>query len=362
VDRAPIRVLVVDDSAIVRKVLAGIVSAEPDMQVVGSAPDPYVARDKILALKPDVLTLDIEMPRMDGLTFLDRIMRFHPMPVIVISSLSAPSARIGIEALHRGAVDVLAKPGGPYSVEDLRADLPARIRAAARARLRTADKTPEAKPSSTHASRSSVIAIGASTGGTQAIETVLQRLPRDMPPIVIAQHIPPNFSAAFAARLDKVCAITVREAGESETLTPGLVLVAPGGKHLVVERAGTDTAGRPRWRTRLDQGPKVHYQRPSVDVLFHSLRMAAGGEAVAALLTGMGEDGADGLHALRGAGAFTVAQDEASCVVFGMPKAAIERDAACRVAPLTSIASLLYERTRVAQRTDASSRALSENG
>jgi two-component system chemotaxis response regulator CheB len=355
-------VLVVDDSAIVRKVLTGIVSAEKDMEVVGSAPDPYVARDKILSLKPDVMTLDIEMPRMDGLTFLDRIMRFHPMPVIVISSLSVPSARIGIEALHRGAVDVLAKPGGPYSVEDLRSDLPGRIRAAARARIRPQESEPEAKPQTGRESRASVVAIGASTGGTQAIETVLRRLPRDMPPIVIAQHIPPNFSAAFAARLDKICALTVREAGETEILEPGLVLVAPGGKHLVVERAGKDAAGRPRWRARLDQGPKVHYQRPSADVLFHSVREAAGGDAVAALLTGMGEDGAEGLLALRSAGAFTVAQDEASSVVFGMPKAAIERKAACRIAPLGSIASLLYERTRVSQRTAASPRALSENG
>ncbi|HEY3442114.1 MAG TPA: chemotaxis response regulator protein-glutamate methylesterase [Paludibaculum sp.] len=347
---AKIRVLVVDDSAIVRKVIGDILSGEADIEVVGTAPDPYVARDKILALHPDVLTLDIEMPRMDGLTFLDRIMRFHPLPVIVISSLAQSSTRAALEAMTRGAVDVLAKPGGPYSVGDLKLDLPHRIRAAARARLRqlnaaAAPKAPvavSAAPAVASAGiPSRLIAIGASTGGTQAIEQILTPLPRNLPPIVVTQHIPAGFSTAFAERLNRVCALDVQEARGGEVLRSGLALIAPGNFHLMVER---NPGGG--WRTRLDEGPKVCYQRPSVDVMFQSICTAAASSALAVLLTGMGSDGAEGMAALRKAGAATIAQDEATCVVFGMPREAIRLGAAQHILPLQEIAHSLVRQPR----------------
>jgi len=347
---AKIRVLVVDDSAIVRKVISDILSGEPDIEVAGTAPDPYVARDKILALHPDVLTLDIEMPRMDGLTFLDRIMRFHPLPVIVISSLTQSSTRAALEAMTRGAVDVLAKPGGPYSVGDLKLDLPHRIRAAARARLRqpaataapVAVSAPVAAPAAANASiPSRLIAIGASTGGTQAIEQILMPLPRNMPPIVVTQHIPAGFSTAFAERLNRVCALEVQEARGGEILRTGLALIAPGNFHLVVER---NPGGG--WRTRLDEGPKVCYQRPSVDVMFQSVCSTAASSTLAVLLTGMGSDGAEGMAALRKAGAATIAQDEATCVVFGMPREAIRLGAAQHILPLPEIAQSLIRPPR----------------
>jgi two-component system chemotaxis response regulator CheB len=340
-----VRVLVVDDSAIVRKVLSEIISAQPDLEVAGTAPDPYVARDKILALNPDVLTLDIEMPRMDGLTFLDHLMRHHPLPVVVLSSLTQSSTRAALEALNRGAVDVLAKPGGPYSVGDLREDLPQRLRAAARARLRRPHALPQPQPKpasiapaplSAPAATSRLIAIGASTGGTQAIEKVLCSLPAAMPPIVITQHIPAGFSAAFAQRLDQICAIRVHEAKGGEVLQPGHAYIAPGNWHLLVDRTASGA-----WLTRLDNGPKVCYQRPSVDVMFRSVAQAAAGRATAILLTGMGSDGAEGLLELRRAGAQTIAQDEDSCVVFGMPREAIRLGAAQRVLPLSAIAPAL---------------------
>lgn len=343
-----IRTLIVDDSAIVRRVLTDILDAQSDIEVVGTAPDPYIARDRILTLKPDVITLDIEMPRMDGLTFLEKIMKFHPLPVIVISSLAQSSTKAAMEALTRGAVDVLAKPGGPYSVGDLKEDLPRRVRAAAAARnIRRGGEAAEMAPAPTPAPAledrppAGLIAIGASTGGTQAIEQVIRALPAGMPPVVITQHIPPVFSAAFAERLNRSTPLTVWEAKGGERLEPGNVVVAPGGHHLVVER---DRDGG--WRTRVDDGPKVCYQRPSVDVLFHSVARAAGARATGVILTGMGSDGAEGLGAMRAAGAWTVAQDEASCVVFGMPREAIERGAAERVLPLAQIGPALAHHAR----------------
>jgi two-component system, chemotaxis family, protein-glutamate methylesterase/glutaminase len=328
-----IRVLIVDDSAIVRKLLAEALAGEPDIEIAGTAPDPYVARDKILSLRPDVLTLDIEMPRMDGVTFLRKLMRFHPMPVIVISSLAQPSCRIAVEALELGAVEVLAKPGGPYSIGELRHALGAKVRAAAAARLRprVQPSTPPPAGTPTALPPDTVIAIGASTGGTEAIAAVLSRLPASTPATLIAQHIPPQFSRAFAQRLDKLCGMEVREAVDGEPVRPGVVLVAPGDYHLLLRRSATG------YYASVKGGPRVCYQRPSVDVLFQSVAESAGGRAIGALLTGMGNDGAQGLLRMRRAGARTIAQDEATCVVFGMPREAIALGAAASVLPLDRI-------------------------
>jgi two-component system chemotaxis response regulator CheB len=361
---AKIRVLIVDDSAIVRKVLSDVLSNQPDMEVVGTAPDPYIARDKIVSLRPDVLTLDIEMPRMDGLTFLGRLMALHPMPVVVISSLTQSSTRSAFEAASRGAVDVMAKPGGPYSVGDLKEELPRRVRAAAAARVRRAGMPPPnasaigpdggprtcthsmrcggvdeqqagaAPPAVAAWKRDRFVAIGASTGGTQAIEQILRQLPADFPPVVATQHIPFGFSAAFSERLNGLCAMRVSEAKDGDILRAGQVYIAPGGRHMQV--IGSAITG---YAVRLHDGPKLHYQRPAVDELFFSAAKLAGGPAVGILLTGMGTDGAEGLLALRKAGCHTIAQDEESCVVFGMPRAAIELGAAIEVRPLQAIAA-----------------------
>jgi two-component system chemotaxis response regulator CheB len=360
-----IRVLIVDDSAIVRKVLSDVLSNQPDIDVVGTAPDPYVARDKIVSLRPDVLTLDIEMPRMDGLTFLDRLMAFHPMPVVVISSLTQSSTRSALEAVNRGAVDVMAKPGGPYSVGDLRDELPRRVRAASVARVRPGrsalppagvtssggmmqvgtrsaqNAVPERKPvisavPSTGGiwTRDRFVAIGASTGGTQAIEQILRQFPADFPPVVATQHIPAGFSAAFAERLNGFCSMRVDEAKDGDILRSGHAYIAPGSRHMQVIK--TVSGG---YAVRLHDGPKIHHQRPAVDELFFSAARLAQGAALGILLTGMGKDGAAGLLALKNAGCHTIVQDEATCVVFGMPREAIELGAAVEVRPLQAIAA-----------------------
>ena len=349
-----IKVLVVDDSAIVRKLLSEAISAQPDMEVIGTAPDPYIARDKILAMEPDVITLDIEMPRMDGITFLKKLMQHHPIPTIIISSLGQASCAATIEALRCGAVDVLAKPAGPYSVGDLRLSLATKIRAAAGARLRpavaldaatsTAAKTPSPRAPDLPVSAqrlvfnpATVIALGASTGGISAIQDVLPHLPADMPGMVVTQHIPPGFSGAFAARMHKLCAMEVREAAQGDVLRKGTVLIAPGDYHLVLR------SGPAGYTVDLQQGPLVCYQRPSVDVMFASVAKAAGKHAIGVLLTGMGTDGAKGMLALKQAGAPTIAQDEASCVVYGMPREAARLGAVSTVASLADIPRVLIE-------------------
>jgi two-component system, chemotaxis family, protein-glutamate methylesterase/glutaminase len=338
-DARKTRVLVIDDSAIVRKILSETLASEADIEVVGTAPDPIVALEKIKRLKPDVLTLDVEMPRMDGLTFLKQIMQTQPMPVILISSLAQSSADIALEALRYGAVDVLAKPSGPYSVGELRTTLSSRIRAAARAKLRK--NVPEVrppvleKPIQTSVDTSRLIAIGASTGGTEAIAAVLSHLPAEVPPILITQHIPPIFSRSFAQRLDKLCRMEVREAVDGDLPRAGLALVAPGGLHMVLERvAGV-------YRIKIKDGPLVCYQRPSVDVLFTSVAIAAGSKAVGAMLTGMGSDGAQGMKRMKDKGCFNIAQDEATCVVFGMPREAIRAGAVDQTLPLDRISQAL---------------------
>lgn len=345
-----IRVLIVDDSAIVRKILSEALSAAPDIEVAGTAPDPIIAAEKIRALNPDVLTLDIEMPRMDGLTFLKGLMQSKPLPAIIISSLAQPSCRAAVQALELGAVEVLAKPAGPFSIGELRFTLAAKVRAAASARLRRVLSnpvppiSPQAHPVtaaplfqrvSSSISPNMILAIGASTGGTEAIASIVTRLPADCPPVVVAQHIPPLFSHAFAERLNGLSAPEVKEAVDNDAVQPGRVLVAPGDFHMVLRKSGG------RYYVNIKTGPKVCYQRPSVDVLFCSVAETAGDSAVAALLTGMGSDGAQGLLRLRQAGAHTIAQDEATCVVFGMPREAIALGAAIQVLPLSRIAQAM---------------------
>lgn len=387
-----IRVLVVDDSAVVRKLVTEALAADPEIEVVGTAIDPYLARDKIVQLKPDVLTLDIEMPRMDGLTFLKIIMQERPLPVIIMSSLTKTGSHHAIEALRLGAVDVLGKPGGSYSFGDLGPQLIQKIKAAAVAKLRrpVPTRAPFAKPAAAAApapgpspSRTSppvsrpplpaprpasapplrpagptrepfrptlqalgaparhhprrLILLGASTGGTEALREVLTQLPGDLPGIAIVQHIPAHFSRAFADRLNACCAFEVREAVDGDILVPGLALVAPGNFHMMLQWAGD------AYRVRVADGPMVWHQRPAVDILFKSIAEAAGPHAIAGVLTGMGKDGGEGLLRLREKGAITFAQDEESSVVYGMPRVAWELGGAQRQLSLDQMADFLVQ-------------------
>lgn len=337
-----IKVMVVDDSAIVRKILSDTIAMESDMEVVATAPDPYVARDKILALKPDVITLDIEMPRMDGLTFLKKLMKFHPMPVIIISSLTKASCEISLEALASGAVEVMEKPGGPYSIGELREGLAQKLRAAAGARVSApVSKQFVVQPPPPQApalmQNDMVIAIGASTGGTEAIRDVLMQLPANIPGIVITQHIPKQFSTSFARRLDASCPFEVKEAEDGDEVRPGRALVAPGDFHMVLRaRAGG-------YFVQVQDGPKICYQRPAVDVMFASVANTAKSRAVGVLLTGMGADGAQGLLSMRNAGARTIAQNEQTCVVYGMPREAARLNAVEQVLPLQGIPAAIVK-------------------
>lgn len=334
-----IKVLVVDDSAVVRKVLTAELSKSKDIEVVGSAIDPFMARDKIATLKPDVLTLDMEMPRMDGLTFLAKLMKYHPMPVIVVSSVTPKGSDTALRALNLGAVDVVSKPGSAYSVADLSSTLIEKIRVAASARIvrtqehPTADAARPLQAGSVLQTTHQVLAIGASTGGTRAIEAVLTQLPADTPGTVIVQHMPEAFTAAFADRLNGICRMEVREAKTNDAVVTGVALIAPGNQHMVLRRSGA------RYSVVVKTGPPVHHQRPSVDVLFHSVAQQAGRNSLGVILTGMGADGAQGLLAMRNAGAHTIAQDEKSCVVFGMPKEAINCGGAEFTVPLGAIPS-----------------------
>lgn len=318
-----IRVLVVDDSAVVRRMITDALAREPDIEVVGSAPDPFVARDKILELSPDVLTLDIEMPRMDGLSFLKRVMHYQPLPVIIISSLGKAGCAASLEALRLGAVDVLAKPSGPYSIGDLGRILAEKVRTAAQAapRGKNSDAPATSIVRTTAPRRRHLVAIGSSTGGTQAIEVLLSQFGSDCPPMLIAQHIPAGFSRAFADRLNATFPMEVKEAVQGDEVRDGRVLIAPGNFHMILERGGGG------YRVAIKDGPLVCYQRPSVDVLFRSIANIAGADCVAAILTGMGSDGAQGMKRIREAGGWTIAQDEASCVVYGMPREAVRAEA-----------------------------------
>jgi len=403
-----IRVLCVDDSALIRELMAEIINAQPDMQVVASAPDPLVARDLIKRHEPDVLTLDVEMPRMDGLDFLERLMRLRPMPVVMVSSLTERGGEITLRALELGAVDFVSKPrlgirGGMLEYADTIAD---KIRAAARARVRPAGRagaSPSAggvqagsalsnsalpnpdqsslsqsnpypssladrsvsasvsqgtlsqdtvSPSAAAAasrrpllSSEKLIAVGASTGGTEAIRAVLQSLPADAPAILVTQHMPPGFTRSFAERLNGLCRIAVKEAAHGERILPGHAYIAPGDAHLTLSRSGAN------YVVTLDQRPPVNRHRPSVDVLFDSVARVAGRNAVGVILTGMGRDGARGLLQMREAGAHTIAQDEQSCVVYGMPREAVELGAAQSVLPLSRISGHLLHQVQLAGRS-----------
>ncbi len=346
-----IRVFVVDDSAIVRKKLTEDLNKYPDIQVVGSAIDPYVARDKIVRLNPDVITLDVEMPRMDGITFLKKIMRFFPKPVIIISSLTKEGSELALEALEAGAVDVLCKPGGSYSVGDLTMQLARVIRAAAKANMRNKHvydfkqaepkKTPEIqKPfggGQLKHTTDKIIAIGASTGGTEAIKQVLYGLPADCPGIVIVQHMPPKFTTSFAERLNSLVPLEVKEAEDGDRVLMGRVLIAPGNYHMLLKKSGAD------YYVQVKEGPMVHHHRPSVDVLFHSVAQVAAQNSVGVLLTGMGADGAIGIKEMHDNGSYTVAQNEESCVVYGMPREAVRLEAIDRVVHINSVAEAILD-------------------
>jgi two-component system, chemotaxis family, protein-glutamate methylesterase/glutaminase len=364
-----IRVLIVDDSSIVRKLLSDLLAKDPEIEVVGTAIDPYLARDKVIELEPDVMTLDIEMPRMDGLTFLKIMMKHHPMPIIIMSSLTQSGSQHAMEALQAGAAAVLAKPGGSFSVGDVGERLIGVIKEAGRSKLRfpklsatAAAAAAASAPASNSPNRAQavvstnaavpptrlkdnghhfdprqIILLGASTGGTEALRDVLVNLPANMPGICIVQHIPAYFSKAFADRLNSLCALEVREAVDGDRVTPGLALVAPGDYHMLL-RWQTD-----HYRVQLKQGPLVWHQRPAVDVLFKSGTVFAAPYTVAGLLTGMGKDGAEGLLALREKGARTFAQNEESCVVFGMPRAAMELGAAEQMIPLDDFPHVLQD-------------------
>ena len=346
---AKIRVLTVDDSALMRQVLATLLSKDPGIEVIGSAPDPFIAREKIKALNPDVLTLDVEMPKMDGLTFLEKLMRGHPMPVVMVSSLTEAGCQTTLRALELGAVDFITKPKIDLreGMEEVAQDLIAKVKAAAQAKVKGygVGGRGDAKPlvprlmsltsSAMIKTTDTIIAIGSSTGGTEAVKDVLMALPPNTPPILITQHMPERFTKTWADRMNSLCRISVKEAEDGDSVLPGHALVAPGSYHMTLVRSGA------RYTVRINQDPPVNRHRPSVDVMFASVAQYAGANAVGVILTGMGGDGAKEMLAMKQAGAFTIAQDEASCVVFGMPKEAIKLGGVDKILPLSEIPSAI---------------------
>ena len=342
-----IRVLVVDDSALVRSLLAEIINRESDMECVGTANDPLIAREMIRELNPDVLTLDIEMPKMDGIEFLGRLMRLRPMPVLMISTLTERGAEVTMRALELGAVDFVAKPriGVVDGINDLASQIVDKVRVAAQAHVRrstapsasgNASTTPQTRNASIgRVSTEKLICIGASTGGTEAIKEILVRMPADAPGIVITQHMPPGFTTSFAARLNGLCQIAVKEAAQGERILPGHAYIAPGGKQFRIEKSGAN------YLCQVEDGELVNRHKPSVEVLFKSAARVVGRNAFGIMLTGMGNDGAKAMKEMRDCGSHNYVQDEASCVVFGMPREAILHGAADEVLPLLAIAPAL---------------------
>jgi two-component system chemotaxis response regulator CheB len=344
-----IRVLIIDDSAVVRQALSEILASDPSIEVMGTAADPILAAEKIRRERPDVITLDVEMPRMDGLTFLQKLMSQHPIPVVMCSSLTEQGAETTLRALQYGAVEIINKPryGARQYLEEARISICDAVKAAAAARVRplsnhqidvppklSADAVVSSRYSSNGMVRTTekIVAIGASTGGTEALRLYLEALPPDAPGTVIVQHMPEHFTAAFARRLDTTCRIDVKEAADGDSVIPGRALIAPGNRHLLLKRSGA------RYFVEIKDGPLVNRHRPSVDVLFRTAARYAGKNAIGIIMTGMGDDGARGLKEMQDAGAFTIAQDEASCVVFGMPKEAIRLGGVSSILPLAQIA------------------------
>lgn len=334
-----IKVLVVDDSALVRKVLTTELSRHDDIEVVGSAVDPYSARDKIVRLNPDVVTLDLEMPRMDGLSFLAKLMQYKPIPVVVVSSLTPERNETALKALELGAVEVLSKPSPHSTTEETHRALVRAIRAAAAVKFSgpvvsafgPAEAAPLPPPALNFLTTHKVLAIGASTGGTVALEKVLTRLPATTPGTVIVQHMPEGFTASFAERLNGLCEMEVREARDMDYVVAGCALIAPGNKHMILQRSGGN------YIVRIKDGPPVHHQRPAVDILFETVAQHAGRNAVGVILTGMGADGAKGLLDIRNSGGYTISQDEKTSLVFGMPKEAIKLGAVMEIVPLPAV-------------------------
>jgi two-component system chemotaxis response regulator CheB len=343
-NQSKVRVLIVDDSALMRQLLSSCLSADPDIEVVGTAADPIEAREKIKALNPDVITLDVEMPRMDGVTFLRKIMTLRPMPVVMISTLTQAGADVTLEALEIGAVDFIAKPTKDIGtvMTELAGDLQSKVKAASRVRVRARhfEQKPKPKPLADKFSPRKIVTIGASTGGVEALKAVLIHLPENCPPILITQHMPERFTASFARRLNSECAMTVTEARNNDVVEQGHVYIAPGARHLELAR----NAGR--FVCRLTDDPPVSGHRPSVDVLFRSAAKVAGPDVVGVILTGMGKDGSDGMVQLREAGGITIGQDEATSLIYGMPRVAFERGAVQRQYPLHDIADAILDACR----------------
>jgi len=353
-----IKVLIVDDSALVRQTLMEIFSSDSELEVIGTAADPYYAARKMAEVTPDVITLDIEMPRMDGLTFLRKIMSQHPIPVVIISSLTSRATEMGMRALEHGAVELITKPQVNTKVflEESKIIICDAIKAAARSKIaRRKVLTPpivepklsadviipkQVIPSAPLTTTEKIIAVGASTGGTEAIVTFLQAMPVDCPGIVIVQHMPEKFTTSFANRLNDICKITVKEAQNGDAVLPGQALIAPGNYHMLLKRSGA------RYYVEVLQGPLVNRHRPSVDVLFRSVARFAAHNAIGVIMTGMGDDGAKGLLEMKEAGAHTIAQDEKSCVVYGMPREAVKLDAASALLPLQDIANHIMQRVK----------------
>jgi len=344
----PIKVLIVDDSALVRQTLSEILSSDPEIRVIATAQDPFVAAERLRHETPDVITLDVEMPRMDGITFLQKLMSQHPIPVVMCSSLTQEGCETTMRALEYGAVDIIQKPrvGTKQFLEEARVRVCDAVKGAARARVKartpgprivepklTADAVlPKPRSHAMAETTEKVVVVGASTGGTEALRVFLEAMPLDAPGMVVVQHMPENFTAAFARRLDGLCRVTVKEAADGDTVLRGQALIAPGNYHTLLKRSGA------RYYVEVREGPLVSRHRPSVDVLFRSAARYAGKNAVAVIMTGMGDDGARGMAELKESGAHTIAQDEATCVVFGMPNEAIKRNCVDRVLPLERIA------------------------
>ncbi len=348
---SPIRVLIVDDSAVVRQTLEKVLSSDPEIEVIATASDPFIAADKILRETPDVITLDVEMPRMDGLTFLQKIMSQHPIPVVICSSLTEAGSETALRAFEYGAIEIILKPrvGTKRFLEEAKVRICDAVKAAAMARITrvtpaTRRIVPKlsadvilAKPTSNAMVKTTekVVVVGASTGGTEALRDMLEAMPLDAPGIVIVQHMPEHFTRAFATRLDSLCRISVKEAADNDTVIRGRALIAPGNHHILLKRSGA------RYYVEIKDGPLVSRHRPSVDVLFRSAARYAGKNCIGVIMTGMGDDGAKGMREMKEAGSFTIAQDEESCVVFGMPKKAIELGAVDRVAHLENIPNIV---------------------